>query len=77
LVQAQCPYDPNDCPKIREIRRIVEKNESDIKSINESVIRLETTIKTATKVMIVLATILAGALGLNITEILTMMSGGV
>ncbi len=76
MPQAHCPYDPDDCPKIREIRRIVEKNENDIKSINESVIRLETTIKTATKVMIVLATILAGALGLNITEILTIASGG-
>jgi hypothetical protein len=75
--KAQCPYDPNDCPKIRELRRIVERNESDIKEIHESVVRLETTIKTATKVMIVLATILAGALGLNITEILTIASGGV
>lgn len=74
---AQCPYDPNDCPKIKEIRRIVEKNDKDIESIRETVIRLETTIKTATKVMIVLATILAGALGLNITEILAMFSGGV
>ena len=76
MVMAQCPYDPNDCPKIREIRRIVEKNETDLSSIKESVVRLETTIKTATKTMIVLATILAGALGLNITEILTLLSGG-
>lgn len=76
MAVAQCPYDPNDCPKIREIRRIVEKNETDLGSIKESVIRLETTIKTATKTMIVLATILAGALGLNITEILALFSGG-
>lgn len=77
MVAAQCPYDPNDCPKIREIRRIVEKNEADLSSIKESVVKLETTIKTATKTMIVLATILAGALGINITEILALFQGGV
>lgn len=76
MVVSQCPYDPNDCPKIQEIRRIVQKNESDLTSLKEAVIKLETAIHTATKTMIVLATIIAGALGLNLTEIIALLSGG-
>lgn len=71
----QCPYDPEDCPKIKELRRLLDKNDSEIVSLREAVIKLETAIKTASKTMIVLATIIAGALGINLTEIIALLQG--
>ena len=72
---AQCPYDPEDCPKIKELRRLLDKNDSEIVSLREAVIKLETAIKTASRTMIVLATIIAGALGINLTEIIALLQG--
>ncbi len=58
-----CPYGASDCPKVNELRHMLERNGKELDEVKSSVIELRTTIKNASKVIGVLISILIAVLG--------------
>lgn len=53
-----CPYGASDCPKVSELRRMLEENHRELEVVKSSVISLDTTIRNASKVIGVLVSVL-------------------
>lgn len=58
-----CPYGASDCPKVRELRKMIQDNGRELAEVKESVIRLDTTIRNASKVIGALVSILIAVIG--------------
>ena len=58
-----CPYGASDCPKVSELRRMIQENGRELNEVKASVIRLDTTIRNASKVIGILVSILIAILG--------------
>ena len=62
-----CPYGASDCPKIETLRKMIERNNEELKIINDNVIQLTSTIKTISYIagvfITVTTTILAALIG--------------
>lgn len=63
LVLPDCPYGASDCPKVNELRRMLQENHQELNEVKASVIKLDTTIRNASKVIGVLVSILIAILG--------------
>ncbi len=63
LSSPDCPYGASDCPKVKELRKMIQDNGREIAEVKESVIRLDTTIKNASKVIGALVSILIAVIG--------------
>ena len=58
-----CPYGASDCPKVNELRHLLERNGRELDEVKASVIELRTTIKNTAKVISVLISILITIMG--------------
>lgn len=58
-----CPYGASDCPKVNELRHLLERNGKELDEVKTQVIELRTTIKNASKVIGVLISILIALIG--------------
>lgn len=63
MVIPGCPYGAEDCPKVSELRKMIEKNGKDLQQLNDTVVRLDTTIKNASKLIGVIVSILLAIIG--------------
>lgn len=59
----ECPYGASDCPKIESLRRMIEQNGKELEEVNRNVVELTTTIRNTTFFILIVATVLAGILG--------------
>jgi hypothetical protein len=59
----ECPYGASDCPKIESLRRMIEQNGKELEQVNKNVVELTTTIRNTTFFILIVATLLAGILG--------------
>lgn len=58
-----CPYGASYCPKVQEMRQMIEKNGQELERVSTAVIRLETTIKNVGKLLGALVSILIAVIG--------------
>ena len=46
-----CPYGASDCPKIKDLRRILQENRKELEETKMMVVQLNTTLKTVSKIL--------------------------
>lgn len=61
-----CPYGASDCPKIETLRKIIEKNNQEIQTINDNVVQLTTTIRNASFFIGIVVTIISSVIGVYV-----------
>ena len=62
----ECPYGASDCPKIESIRKMIEQNNKELKELQNNVVQLSTTIRNASFVIGIIATVIAAVIGVAI-----------
>ncbi len=63
MVVPGCPYGAEDCPKVSELRKMLERNGKELQQLNDTVIRLDTSIKNASKLIGAIVSILLAIIG--------------
>lgn len=58
-----CPYGADECPKIKDIKIMLETNRKDINALNDSVIQLNATIKYSGAIIGVAVAIICAIIG--------------
>lgn len=58
-----CPYGASDCPKVNELRRMLQENHNELNEVKTTVIELKTTIRNASVVLGILISIFTTLIG--------------
>ena len=58
-----CPYGASDCPKVSELRRMIQENGKELNEVKATVIELKTTIRNASVVLGILISIFTTLIG--------------
>ena len=60
---SDCPYGAEDCPKIKDLRRMLQDNKRELDETKKLVIQLNTTLKLIGKILGALLSIIIAILG--------------
>lgn len=63
LHETECPYGAKDCPKVNELRNMLQENRKELDEVKKSVIQLDTTIRSVSKIIGTLVSVLIAILG--------------
>ena len=63
LHDIECPYGAENCPKVNQLTKMLENNRKELDEVKRSVIQLDTTIKTWSKIIGALVSILIALIG--------------
>ena len=58
-----CPYGASDCPKIKDLRRILQENRKELEETKMMVVQLNTTLKTVSKILGAMMTLVVAIIG--------------
>lgn len=63
LNDSECPYGASDCPKIKDLRRMLQDNRKELEETKLMVVQLNTTLKTVGKILGGMMTIVVAIVG--------------
>lgn len=63
LTDKDCPYGASNCPKVDELKRMIEKNGKDLADLNRNVIAMKTTLKNASLLITSMISIFIAIIG--------------
>ena len=63
LHDTDCPYGAEDCPKIKDLRRMLQENRKELDETKNLVIQLNTTLKLTGKILGALLTVIIAIMG--------------
>ena len=63
MVDEGCPYGAGDCPKIKDLRKLLQDNKKELDETKRLVLQLNTTLKLIGKILSALMTIIIAILG--------------
>lgn len=63
LNDSDCPYGASDCPKIKDLRRMLQDNRKELEETKMMVIQLNTTLKTVAKILGAMMTLVVAIIG--------------
>ena len=63
LYEEGCPYKADDCPKIKDLRKLLQDNKNELDETKRLVLQLNTTLKLVGKILSGLMTIIIAILG--------------
>lgn len=63
LHDSDCPYGAYDCPKVKDLRRMLQDNKKELDETKNLVLQLHTTLKLVGKILGALLTIIIAILG--------------
>ncbi len=65
LRNEDCPYGASECPKVTELHKLLIRNSKELDEVKATVITLNTTLRTFSKIISVMLTFLTGLIGVT------------
>lgn len=63
MSDSECPYGASDCPKLKDLRRMLQDNRKELEETKLMVIQLNTTLKTVAKILGAMMSLVVAIIG--------------